>query len=180
MIFKPDSVERGLVGEILSRFERTGLRIVGTKTTRVTKEFVGKHYPNSRDFLLSVGKKTIENYLKNNRDPREDFGSNDPIKVGEKVRQWSIQYLSRGPVIAVVLEGNQAVLNVRRLVGSTSPADNPPGTVRGDYSSDSFLFANMQGRSIQNLVHASGSAKEAKEELELWFKGEELLDYEKD
>jgi nucleoside-diphosphate kinase len=176
VVFKPDSVERGLVGEILSRFEKAGLRIVGSKTIRVSKEFVGKHYPASKSFLLSVGSKTLENYVKNKRDPKEDFGSNDPVEVGKKIRQWSIEYLSRGPVIAAVLEGNQAVANVRRLVGSTSPADSNPGTIRGDYSTDSFIFANMQKRSIQNLVHASGTPEEAEDEIKLWFKGEELLD----
>ena len=180
VIFKPDAVERGLVGEILSRFEKNGLRIVGFKTLRVSKKFVGKHYPDTREFILSVGSKTLENYGKNGRDPKKDYGANDPMEVGRKIRQWSIDYLSRGPVIASVLEGNQAVSNVRRIVGSTSPADSPSGTIRGDYSKDSMISANMQRRAIHNLVHASSSPEEAKEEIKLWFKDEELLEIDLD
>jgi nucleoside-diphosphate kinase len=175
VVFKPDSVERGLVGEILGRFERAGLRIVGSKTLTVTKEFVAHHYPDKTDFLRSMGMKSLQNYVEAGLDPIKEIGTDDPVKIGSNIRQWSMEFLSRGPVIAFVLEGNQSVANVRRLVGKTIPATAESGTIRGDYSVDSSILANREKRAVHNLVHASGTVAEAKEEIKLWFKENELV-----
>lgn len=175
VIFKPDSVERGLVGDILSRFERSGLRIVGSKTVLVDEEFVGLHYPDEEEFLRSLGVKTLENFAAHKLDPVKKIGTDDPIRIGKMIRQWNMEFLSRGPVIAVVLEGNHAVSNVRRLIGKTEPSSSDPGTIRGDYSTDSYIFANREKRSLQNLLHASGTSEEAEKEIKLWFKNEELV-----
>ena len=175
IVFKPDSVERGLVGEILARFERAGLRIVGSKTLTVTKDFVAHHYPDKVDFLRSMGTKTLENYAEVGLDPIKELGTDDPVEIGRRIRQWNMDFLSRGPVIAFVLEGNHAVANVRRLVGKTIPSTAESGTIRGDYSVDSSILANREKRAVQNLVHASGTVEEAKEEIKLWFKSDELI-----
>jgi nucleoside-diphosphate kinase len=175
VVFKPDSVERGLVGEVLSRFERAGLRIVGSKTLTVTKEFVARHYPDKADFLRSMGMKTLENYAEYGLDPLEELGTDDPVKIGRQIRQWNMEFLSKGSVIAFVLEGNHAVANVRRLVGKTIPSAAESGTIRGDYSVDSSILANREKRAVHNLVHASGTVEEAQEEIKLWFKPIELV-----
>lgn len=175
VVFKPDAVERGLVGDILSRFERPGLRIVGSKTLTVTREFVALHYPDKADFLRSMGMKTLENYAEYGLDPIKELGTDDPVEIGGRIRQWNMDFLSKGPVIAFVLEGNHAVANVRRLVGKTIPSAADAGTIRGDYSIDSSILANREKRAVRNLVHASGTIEEAKEEIKLWFKPEELV-----
>lgn len=175
VIFKPDAVERGLVGEILSRFERAGLRIVGSKTLTVTREFVARHYPDRIDFLRSMGMKTLESYAEQGLDPLKELGTDDPVKIGRQIRQWNMEFLSRGPVIAFVLEGNHAVANVRRLVGKTIPSAAESGTIRGDYSVDSSILANREKRAVHNLVHASGTVEEAQEEIKLWFSDKELI-----
>lgn len=175
VVFKPDSVERGLVGEILLRFERAGLRIVGSKTVKVTEEFVAQHYPDREDFLRGMGLKTLENYQQYGLDPTKELGTDDPVKIGRQIRRWNMEFLAKGPVIAFVLEGNHAVDNVRRLVGNTIPSFADPGTIRGDFSNDSSILANREKRAICNLVHASGVVKEAEEEIKLWFKEEELV-----
>src|SRR4030067_3002096 len=114
-VFKPDSVERGLVGEILARFERSGLRIVVSNTLTVTEDFVSHHYPDKTDFLRSMGMKTLENYAENGLDPIKELGTDDPVKIGTQIRRWNMWFLSRGPVIAFVLDGDHAVANVSRL-----------------------------------------------------------------
>ena len=175
IVFKPDSVERGLVGEILARFEHAGLRIVGSKTLTVTEEFVSHHYPDKTDFLRSMGVKSLENYAETGLDPVKEIGTDDPVEIGRNIRKWSMEFLSRGPVIAFVLEGNNAVANVRRLVGKTIPSTADAGTIRGDYSVDSSILANREKRAVHNLVHASGTVQEAQEEIKLWFKPPELV-----
>src|SRR3989344_4290578 len=96
VVFKPDSVERGLVGDILSRFERAGLRIVGSKTLTVTEEFVSHHYPDKTDFLRSMGVKSLENYAEAGLDPFKEIGTDDPVEIGRNIRKWSMEFLSRG------------------------------------------------------------------------------------
>src|SRR3989304_4214522 len=125
VVFKPDSVERGLVGEILSRFERAGLRIVGSKTLTVTEEFVSHHYPDKTDFLRSMGVKSLENYAEAGLDPFKEIGTYDPVEIGRNIRKWSMEFLSRGPVIAFVLEGNNAAEKVQ-LAGINNLAQNAP------------------------------------------------------
>jgi len=175
VIFKPDAVERGLVGEILSRFEKAGLRIVGAEVVQVDKEFVFQHYPDEEGFLRGMGEKTLKDCADHSLDPKKEVGTDDPLEIGRQIRRWNMESLSRGPVAAFVLEGNHAIANVRKLVGATIPSLAAPGTIRGDYSTDSAVRANREKRAVQNLIHASGDRKEAETELKLWFKDEELL-----
>lgn len=150
ILFKPDAVQRGIVGEILTRFERVGLKIVGTKMIFPNKEHYHKHYEG-------IGKMVT--------------------RRGEKAFDMALEFMTQGPVIAMVLEGVESVELVRKLVGGTEPKAALPGTIRGDYSHMSFGYANEHNVGIPNLIHASGSVEEAKQEIEHWFADHEIYDY---
>jgi nucleoside-diphosphate kinase len=148
VLLKPDAVDRGLVGEILHRFERVGLNIAGIKMIHPTEAKAKEHYT-------------------------EDLA----IRRGEHIRKAMIALITEGPVIALCLEGIEAVELVRKLVGSTEPKSSAPGTIRGDYSHVSFKHADEKKIGVKNLIHASASVPEAKQELEVWFSPEELYDH---
>jgi len=177
VLIKPDGIKKGIIGDILSRFERVGLKIVAAKMIWVDKTFVGKHYQDDDSYHKTVGTKTLENYQKFGLDANENLGTTDPIKIGKMVRRWNMEFLSSGPVFAMLLQGPDAVLIVRKIVGSTFPADALPGTIRGDYSLDSAYISNLQRRTTQNVIHASGSKEEAEFEKKLWFKKSEIYSF---
>ncbi|MDD2806903.1 MAG: nucleoside-diphosphate kinase [Patescibacteria group bacterium] len=175
VLVKPDGVKRGLVGEVLSRFEKMGLKIIGLKMVWVEKELAQQHYPDSRTELMeAIGRKTLETYEKYGRDPKEEFANIDPIAIGLMVNKWNIDFITSGPVIAILLEGIHAIDNVRLLAGNTLPVFATPGTIRGDFSIDSPALANLKGRAVRNIVHASGNPEEAKYEEQLWFREEDI------
>ena len=180
VIFKPDSVARGLVGEITARFERVGLKIVAAKMMMVSRELADKHYPASREaFINGMGGKTLENYQDMGIDPVKEIGTNDPHEIGLKIREWLVEMITSGPVLTLVLEGPHAVELVRKMVGHTLPLKSSPGTIRGDYSFDSSYLANTNKRPIKNMLHASGEVEEATYEVDLWFSAEEIVSYER-
>jgi len=151
ILLKPDALQRGIVGEILTRFERAGLKMIGIKMLSPDKEQYHKHYEEISKMITRRGQKAFD---------------------------VTVEFMMSGPVIAVVLEGVQAVPLVRKMVGETEPKNALPGTIRGDYAHISFDYANSKGSSIPNLIHASGDEKEAEEEIKLWFSESELLAYE--
>jgi nucleoside-diphosphate kinase len=151
VLFKPDTVQRGLVGEILTRFERVGLKIVGTKMIAPDKEHYYYHY--------------------------EDIGQMI-TRRGQQAFDVTLKLMVEGPVIAMVFEGVEAVSLVRKLVGTTEPKSAEPGTIRGDFSHMSFGYADEAKKGIPNLIHASGDPKEAEKEINHWFSKEELFDYD--
>ena|SRR5258708_3303787 len=169
VIIKPDGVQRNLIGEIISRFERVGLKLTEMKMVTVDKEFSGKHYADDPVWEKSVGDKLLKFFEENNQDPVSNIGTNDPVEIGKKVRGWLADYLTTSPVVAMVWEGPHAVEIIRKITGSTYPLSSAPGTIRGDYSFESPFLANVGQRAIENLVHASGSVEEANREIELWF-----------
>lgn len=177
ILIKPDGVKRGLVGQILSRFEQVGLKIVAMKMVWVSEAFVGKHYRDDPDWYRSVGERLLKFYEENGRDPGEDLGTRDPVKLGKKVREWLFTYITSGPIIAMLLEAPHAVELARKLVGHTYPLSAAPGTIRGDYHYDSPFLSNFGGRSVQNLIHASGSSEEVEFEKKLWFHKKEIHNY---
>ncbi|KKQ57077.1 MAG: Nucleoside diphosphate kinase [Parcubacteria group bacterium GW2011_GWA2_38_13] len=180
VLIKPDGIKRGLVGEIVSRFEKSGLKIVAMKLVWVDKEMVKKHYPDSRTELLKgMGEKTLATYEKFGKDPKEDLGTKDPVEIGRMVNKWNIDFLSSGPVLAMLLQGAHAIESARMIAGPTLPLFAPGGTIRGDYSVDSPALANQKKRAVHNLVHASGNLEEAKYEEELWFHEHEIYDYKR-
>ncbi len=151
IIFKPDSVQRGIVGEILSRFEKAGFKIVGAKMLRPTAEQYFHHYE-------TIGKMISRH--------------------NQKIFDITVEMMSLGPVIAFVLEGVEAVTFVRKMVGPTESKSALPGTIRGDYSHMSFAHADKENVGLPNLLHASGDPEEAKAEIAHWFSEAELFDYE--
>ena len=180
VLIKPDGVERGLIGEIISRFERKGLKIVGVKMISASDELVARHYPDSRtEFLKGMGEKTLKVYQDYDRDPKEVFGTLEPLEIGRKINTWNIDFFTSGPVVAVLLEGRHAVENARAVAGATMPNAAIPGTIRGDLASDSAAYANPEKRAVQNLVHVSGSPEEAKYEEDIWFSKEEKHTYKR-
>src|SRR3990167_6331490 len=177
VLMKPDAVKRGIVGEILHRFERAGLKMVAVKLVQADGELAKKHYPDSEEWKLIVGQRTIGECNQYGIDLMQNMGTMDPLKVGEIVKEWNEDFLKSGPVLAIVFEGVNAVERVRSLVGHTVPSKAMAGTIRGDFSLDSALAANRRGRTIYNLIHASGSAEEAENEIKLWFKDDENVAY---
>lgn len=179
IIIKPDAVQRGIVGEILSRFEKVGLKFVGMKMLIPEDERLAKHYPQDRrEFIEGIGRKTLDNYKELGMSAMDFFGHEDAYKIGLEVRQWLVEFMRSGPVIAAVLEGPHAIETVRKIRGYTLPSKAQPGTITGDYSFDSSALANASKRTIKNLVHASSSQEEAEHEIAIWFDTEELHDYE--
>lgn len=170
---KPDGIQRSLVGEIVKRFERIGLKLVGMKFFVPTPEFIDKHYNLDPAWKENVGNKAIEAYKKKGMEPP----IKDPIEAGEKVIEGLKKYLSSGPMLAMALQGAHAVELVRKVVGGTEPLTSDVGTIRGDYVLDSYQMADTDGRAVRNLIHASGSVTEAIDELNLWFSEEEIIDY---
>ena len=151
VLFKPDTVQRGLVGEILTRFERVGLKIVGTKMIAPDKDHYYQHYEGIGQMVT---------------------------RRGEQAFNVTLDMMTSGPVVAMVFEGVEAVALVRKLVGPTEPKSAAPGTIRGDYSHMSFGYADTAEKGIPNLIHASGDPEEAAKEIAHWFKNEELYEYE--
>ena len=178
VVIKPDGVKRALVGEIVTRFEKVGLKIIGMKLLSAEKMLLEKHYPEDREELWTgIGNKTLDNYKQYDIDPKESLGTADPLEIGKMVRVWLMDYVSSGPVLAIVLEAPHAVELVRKMAGHTLPLIAAPGTIRGDYAYDSSYLANSNKRAIENLLHASGTTDEAEYEIPLWFTKEELVSY---
>lgn len=150
VVCKPDAVQRGIVGEILQRFERVGLKIVGMKMVFPGEDLYEKHYEEIGQMIT---------------------------RRGEQTYRYNVEYMMTGPVVAIALEGVEAVPLVRKIVGPTEPKSAEMGTIRGDYSHMSFGYSNAKGIGVPNLVHASGSVAEANRELKLWFEDDELYDY---
>jgi nucleoside-diphosphate kinase len=177
VLIKPDGVERKLVGEIISRFEKANLKIIGLGIVKDSKEQFDKHYPKDKDWIENLGKNFIKTCQENNIDfDIKNLGVKNEYELGLKVREWLIDYMASGPVVKIVLEGNNAIEVVRKIVGHTLPQKAQPGTIRGDFSIDSPIVANLEKRALKNLIHASGNKKEAEKEIKLWFSKKELVD----
>lgn len=176
IIIKHDGVSRGIMGEIIHRFERLGLKLCGMKLVEATKDMGENHYPNSKEWLENVGNRTLNEYKEKKIDPIERLGTDNPIEIGKLVKSWNVDYLTVGPVLAMIFEGPDAISLVRKHVGSTVPSLAAPGTIRGDYSFDNADLANTHKRPFYNLIHASGAPDEAEYEINLWFNKNEIFD----
>lgn len=151
IIFKPDAVQRGIVGEILQRFERVGLKIVATKMVNPDKDHYYHHYEGISKMVSRRGQKAFD---------------------------LVVDFMTSGPVIAMVLEGVEAIPVVRKIVGSTEPMAADMGTIRGDFAHVSFGYADAHDEGVANLIHASGNPEEAEQEVSYWFKPEEIQIYQ--
>lgn len=178
-MIKPDGVKRGLMGDIIQRIEKAGLKIVAIKMEMATKEQVMAHYPMSDEaWIHRLGEKSISAFDNLDADAFETLGSDDKAVIGRNVANSLIDYMTSGPVVAMVVEGIQAREMIRKLAGHTLPFKADVGTIRGDYSVDSPAVANVEGRAIHNLFHASETPEEAANEIALWLKGEKIPSYD--
>lgn len=172
VILKPDAVQRGLMGEIIKRIENTGLKMVGLKMIIAQEEQCWNHYNKDDKWFQSKGEKVVEN--------RKTAGlpiEKEAIEYGKDIIGGLVNFMTCGPVVPMVFEGNQAVGIVKKLVGSTEPLSSDGGTIRGDYTIDSFELANFDSRAVRNLIHCSDEADEAKREIGIWFNEDELIKY---
>lgn len=174
VLVKPDGVRRAIVGEVMTRFEHAGLKVVGLKMLVPTKEQVSRHYTDDNSWLESVGKKTIGAYKEKGLEVKES-----PVEVGKRIRGWLMESITSGPVIAMVLEGNEAIAAVRKLCGSTAPIAADPSTIRGMFSTDSYGLADEKKRVIRNIIHASDARDTAEREIAIWFGKGELHNYKR-
>jgi len=173
VIIKPDGVQRTLVGEIISRYERVGLKMTAMKMVLAKPEMIEQHYTLDPNWRRVTGEKTIKGYLDKGLKPPYT----DPLEVTEVLLKKLKKYMTSGPVICMVWEGAHAVGIVRKITGGTEPLTSDVGTIRGDFVMDSYQMTDLDGRSIRNLVHASGSPKEAEDEIKLWFGDGEVMKY---
>lgn len=178
VLIKPDGVKRGLVGEIIHRFERMGLKLIAIKMVWAKEDLLKKHYKSDETVTLQRwGEKTLKTYRQYGKDAKKDLGTDDPIELGKLVNKWLFDYVTSGPMVAILLEGKHAVENVISLAGTTMPVQAPAGTIRGDFSTDSAAYANVEKRGVMNLLHISASIEEANFEKTLWFSPEEVHAY---
>jgi len=173
VVIKPDGVQRALMGEIIKRYERMGLKLVAMKMMVPTVEHIEKHYTLDPEWRRVTGEKTIKGYQSKGMTPP----SMDPLEITAKILENLKKYMTSGPVVAMVWQGAHAVKIVRKVTGGTEPLTSDMGTIRGDYVLDSYQMCDTDGRAVRNLIHASGSEGEAKAEIEHWFKPEEIIDY---
>ena len=172
VLLKPDTIQRNLVGQIISRLENTGLKIIALKMTRPDDNLTERHYRLSPEWVKDVAAKT--------RKAHESKGkklSETDKEIAKRIQTWLKDYLKEGPVLAIVFEGPHAVEIVRKIVGNTEPRSSLPGTIRGDFMVDSYQMADYKKRPLRNLIHASGTREEAQYEIPIWFKPEELHEY---
>ncbi|MFA5770631.1 MAG: nucleoside-diphosphate kinase [Patescibacteria group bacterium] len=178
LIIKPDGVQRGIIGKIITRFETVGLKIIGLKFEMATSEKVIAHYPETEAWFKKVGERTLTNYAKKGLDAKIVFKTDDAVSIGKIVKGWLVTYFQESPVFMAVVEGYDCIEIVRKLSGNTIPVLAAPGTVRGDFSHDTIDLANEQNRPLRNIIHASDSPEDGEKEVNLWFTKEELFSYE--
>lgn len=174
VLLKPDTIQRGLIGEIIARFEKKGLKITALKMVWPTKEMAAKHYDLPESAMKQLGERTLATYAEKG----QKHWTNDPLEIARDVMKKLVKYLSTGPIVAMVVEGVHAVAHIRKIRGATNPLAADMGTITADYTVDSYFIADLQERAIRNLVHASGNVEEAEKEIKMWFKEAEIYDYD--
>lgn len=179
VLIKPDGVKRGLVGEIISRIEQRGLKVIALKMVVATREQIDGHYPKDQRWISRLGEKSLGTYEKYGMDPIEKVGTKDPDEIGKMVRNWVLDFMTSGPIVKMVVQGVHAIDMVRKLCGNSLPNLAEMGTIRGDYSVDSPALANSDNRAVHNVIHASETPEEATHELAYWFSPEEIYNYKR-
>lgn len=178
VLLKPDGVVKGLIGEVIARIERTSLKIIGLGIVVPTRKMIDEHYPKDLTWIKRLGEKTLSTYAKYNIDAKKTIGTNDQLQIGKMVRSWLLDFMSSGPVAKIAIEGPHAIDTVRKLAGMTIPILAEAGTIRGDFSNDSPILANLEKRAVANIVHISETPEEAQHEINYWFKKDELVTYD--
>ncbi len=179
VLVKPDGVRKGLIGEIIRRFEQRDLKIVALEMFRPTREAIDAHYPKDEAWVKRLGEKTLGTYKQQGVDPLKELGTADPLEIGTQVRKWLVDYMVSAPLVKMVVQGLHAVDVVRKIAGPTIPSTADMGTIRGDFSIDSPVLANAEKRAVMNLVHASETKEEAAHEMAHWFGEIPAFDYKR-
>jgi len=172
VILKPDAVQRGLVGEIIKRIENTGLKLVALKMILADEDRLWKHYEKDEAWFLKKGERTVAE--------RQAAGlpiEKEAIEYGKEIISALVKFMSVSPVVPMVWEGNQAVGIVKKIVGSTEPLSSDSGTIRGDFTLDSYELSSLDSRAVRNLIHCSDPVTDAEREIPIWFGDNEVLKY---
>jgi nucleoside-diphosphate kinase len=169
---KHDGVQRSLIGEIIKRIERTGLKIVAMKMFVPEQSKIEEHYSKDDSWCTKVGERTIENLEKEGRKVEKTA-----LEYGQEVLNALYNYFKLGPIVGMIVEGNQSVAIVKKLVGGTEPTTSDVGTIRGDFTIDSYGISNTDGRAVRNLIHCSDKPEEAEREIKIWFMQDEIINY---
>lgn len=172
VMIKPDALQRSLVGELIGRIERTGFKLIGIKMVRATEDQLWKHYDKDDEWFLAKGEKRVELMKQDGQEITKE-----PIEYGKDIIRGNIAFMTASPLICMVWQGANSVAIVKKLVGGTEPTTSDVGTIRGDYTLDSYSVSDTDGRALRNLIHCSDKVSEAEREIPIWFKEEELHDY---
>ena len=177
VLVKPDGIQRGLIGVVISRLESRSLKVIGLKMVRPSLEHINEHYPKDEAWIERLGQKGFTVFEEYGINSKDYMGTDSKKEAGKMVRNWLVKYLTEAPVVAMVIEGVHAIDMVRKIAGNTLPSKAEIGTIRGDFSVDSPAAANLEGRAIKNIMHASETVEEAEHEIAHWFSQEEVYEY---
>jgi len=172
VILKPDAVQRGLIGDVICRLEKTGLKLIALKMIIATEDQLWRHYQKDEQWFTSKGQRILEE--------RKAAGlpiEKEAREYGKDIVQALVKFMSCGPIVPMIWEGNQAAGIVKKIIGSTEPLTSDSGTIRGDYTLDSYEIASLDNRAVRNLVHCSDPASDALREIPIWFSENEILNY---
>ncbi len=169
VMIKPDGVRKGLIGEVIQRFEKRDLKIIALEMFQPSHDQLDNHYPKNEEWVTRLGHKTRATYEKYGEDLVADFGTSDPAKIGPEIRKWLIDYMKSAPLVKMVIQGVHSVDVVRKIAGDTLPYKADMGTIRGDFSIDSPALANKEKRAVMNIIHCSETPEEALHEVKHWF-----------
>ncbi len=172
VILKPDTVQRSLMGEVIKRFERTGLKCTAMKMTIADEPTLLKHYNKDDEWFLKKGNRIVED-MKAHNIPVDK----EAIEYGRDIIRTVVHYMTAAPVVMMIWEGNKAIDIITKIVGTTEPSTADIGTIRGDYTVDSYTHSAIENRAVRNLIHCSDVPVEAEREIALWFKEEEIMNY---
>ena len=172
VMVKPDGVQRSLIGEIIQRVERVGLKISALKLVLPTEEQCWTHYDKDEAWFAQKGERSIAD-----RKAAGLSADKPAVEYGKYIVRALVKFMTSGPVVAMVIAGNQAVGIVQKLVGGTEPLTSDVGTIRGDFTLDSYALSSLDERAVRNLIHCSDKPEEAERETKIWFKPEEIINY---
>ncbi|PIR68284.1 nucleoside-diphosphate kinase [Candidatus Nomurabacteria bacterium CG10_big_fil_rev_8_21_14_0_10_35_16] len=179
VMIKPDGVRKGLIGEVIRRFEQRDLKVVAIEMFQPTEDLIHNHYPKDDAWITRLGEKTKSTYEKYGYDMMADFGTDDTSKIGPEIRKWLVNYMLSAPLVKMVVQGTHAVDVVRKIAGDTLPYRADMGTIRGDFSIDSPALANKEKRAVMNIMHCSETPEEAEHEIRHWFGKATIYDYKR-
>ncbi len=179
VMVKPDGVRKGLIGEIIRRFEQRDLKIVALEMFMPTREQIDNHYPKDETWITRLGTKTLGTYEKYGYDAIADFGTTEAAKIGPEIRKWLVDYMISAPLVKMIVQGIHSVDVVRKIAGETMPYKADMGTIRGDFSIDSPALANKDKRAVMNILHCSETPEEAAHEIQYWFGKDSAFSYKR-